>query len=51
MRVVEITVYRLLIYVFNSHIDNTIRGHITGKVINPRSAVIQTVHCILYYPL
>ena len=51
MRVVEITVYGLPIYVFDSHVDSAVRGHITGEVINPRSMIIQTVYRILYYPL
>ena len=48
-RIIEIIVYRLPIYIFNSYIDNTIREYITRKVINPRSKVIQTVYYILHY--
>jgi hypothetical protein len=47
----EVTVYGLPIYIFDSHVNGAVRGHITGEVINPRNAVIQTVHHTPHYPL
>jgi len=40
VRVIEVIVYGLLIYVFNSYVNSIVKGRITGEVINPRSAVI-----------
>ena len=51
MRIIEIVIYKLFIYVFNSYINSIIKGYIIGEVINPRSVIIQTVHYILYYSL
>ena len=47
----EIAVYRLSVYVFNSYIDGIVEGYIIEEVIDLWSTVIQTVYCILYYLL
>jgi hypothetical protein len=35
IRVIKVIIYELPIYVFNNHVNNAIKGHIAGEVINP----------------
>jgi hypothetical protein len=35
VRVVDVAVYRLPIYVFDGYVDSVVRGRIIGQVIDP----------------
>ena len=40
MRIIKIIIYKLSIYIFNSHINNIIKGYIIREIINPRNVII-----------